>query len=91
MDTTSVWRAGAPAAGYAMLQGHANAEVLVIGGGITGVTLAYLLARPPRRTRPRRAGPSRRLDVLVVVEDVVRVILGLHLGESPVSPISVGL
>jgi glycine/D-amino acid oxidase-like deaminating enzyme/nitrite reductase/ring-hydroxylating ferredoxin subunit len=49
MDTTSVWRAGAPAAGYAMLQGHANAEVLVIGGGITGLTLAYLLARQGRQ------------------------------------------
>lgn len=48
MDTTSVWRATAPPTGYAMLQAETTAEVLLVGGGITGVTLAYLLARQGR-------------------------------------------
>src|SRR5690606_27620415 len=48
MDTQSVWRATAPASGYAMLDGEATADVLVIGGGITGVTLATLLAEQGR-------------------------------------------
>src|SRR4029450_590202 len=38
------------------------------------------------------AGPcSTRADVLVVVEGVVRVVLGLDLSESPVDVIAVGL
>ena len=49
MDTTSVWRATAPATGFAMLQGDVTTDVLVIGGGITGVTLALLLARQGRQ------------------------------------------
>jgi glycine/D-amino acid oxidase-like deaminating enzyme/nitrite reductase/ring-hydroxylating ferredoxin subunit len=48
MDTTSVWRATAPASGYARLQSDASTDVLVIGGGITGATLALLLARQGR-------------------------------------------
>ena len=48
MDTTSVWRAAAPPTGYAPLQGDVNADVLIIGGGITGVTLAMLLAQHGR-------------------------------------------
>jgi glycine/D-amino acid oxidase-like deaminating enzyme/nitrite reductase/ring-hydroxylating ferredoxin subunit len=48
MDTTSLWRAGAPPAGYALLQGDITTDVLVVGGGITGVTLALLLARQGR-------------------------------------------
>jgi glycine/D-amino acid oxidase-like deaminating enzyme/nitrite reductase/ring-hydroxylating ferredoxin subunit len=48
MDTTSVWRAAAPRTSYAPLQGDVSAEVLIIGGGITGVTLAMLLAQQGR-------------------------------------------
>lgn len=48
MDTTSVWRGTAPGTGYAMLQRDLSCDVLVIGGGITGVTLALLLARQGR-------------------------------------------
>jgi glycine/D-amino acid oxidase-like deaminating enzyme/nitrite reductase/ring-hydroxylating ferredoxin subunit len=48
MDTTSVWRATAPETGYALLQGDVTTDVLVIGGGITGVTLALLLAEQGR-------------------------------------------
>lgn len=48
MDTTSVWRATAPPTGYGLLQGDVDTDVLVIGGGITGVTLALLLAQQGR-------------------------------------------
>lgn len=45
MDTTSLWRASAPlSSGYAPLSRDAQCDVLVVGGGITGVTLAWLLA-----------------------------------------------
>ena len=45
MDTTSLWRASAPPSPrYAPLPGNAQCDVLVVGGGITGVTLAWLLA-----------------------------------------------
>jgi glycine/D-amino acid oxidase-like deaminating enzyme/nitrite reductase/ring-hydroxylating ferredoxin subunit len=49
MDTTSVWRGTAPPTGFAMLDGEATADVLIIGGGITGVTLAVLLAEQGRK------------------------------------------
>ena len=49
MDTLSVWRATAPATGFAMLQGDVSTDVLVVGGGITGVTLAWLLAEQGRQ------------------------------------------
>ena len=48
METRSVWRANAPETGWGMLQGETSADVLVIGGGITGCTLALLLARAGR-------------------------------------------
>lgn len=48
MDTTSVWRATAPPSGYASLQGDVATDILVIGGGITGLTLALLMARQGR-------------------------------------------
>jgi len=49
MDTTSLWRATAPGPGFAMLQGDVQCDVLVVGGGITGVTTALLLARQGRK------------------------------------------
>lgn len=48
MDTTSVWRATAAPTGFALLDGAASTDVLVIGGGITGLTLACLLAEQGR-------------------------------------------
>src|SRR5437899_2771875 len=49
MGTTSVWRATAPSPGYALLPGDTTTDVLVIGGGITGLTLALLLQQQGRQ------------------------------------------
>jgi glycine/D-amino acid oxidase-like deaminating enzyme/nitrite reductase/ring-hydroxylating ferredoxin subunit len=56
MDTTPVWRATAPAPGFAMLQDDLQCDVLVIGGGITGVTTALLLAEQGRKVVLLEAG-----------------------------------
>ena len=44
MDTTSVWRATAPQAPFDILQEEIDTLVVIVGGGITGVTLALNLA-----------------------------------------------
>lgn len=56
MDTTSIWRRTAAGAGFAMLPGDAQCDVLVIGGGITGTTLALLLAEQGRKVILLEAG-----------------------------------
>ena len=48
MDTLSVWRGTAPPTGFGMLDGELTTEVVIIGGGITGVTLAFLMATQGR-------------------------------------------
>jgi glycine/D-amino acid oxidase-like deaminating enzyme/nitrite reductase/ring-hydroxylating ferredoxin subunit len=53
MDTLSVWRGTAAPSGYAMLDGDVTADVLIIGGGITGVTLANLLAEQKTANKPK--------------------------------------
>ncbi|HEX2547625.1 MAG TPA: FAD-dependent oxidoreductase, partial [Ramlibacter sp.] len=53
METLSVWRGTAAPSGYAMLQGDIECDVLIIGGGITGVTLADLLAEQKTANKPR--------------------------------------
>jgi glycine/D-amino acid oxidase-like deaminating enzyme/nitrite reductase/ring-hydroxylating ferredoxin subunit len=56
MDTLSLWRDHAPAGGFAMLDGALETEVLVVGGGITGTTLALLLAQQGRKVVLLEAG-----------------------------------
>jgi glycine/D-amino acid oxidase-like deaminating enzyme/nitrite reductase/ring-hydroxylating ferredoxin subunit len=56
MDTTSVWRGTAPESDFEILQGDVSADVLVIGGGITGITLALLMARQGRSVVLLEAG-----------------------------------
>jgi glycine/D-amino acid oxidase-like deaminating enzyme/nitrite reductase/ring-hydroxylating ferredoxin subunit len=53
MDTLSVWRGTAAPTGYAMLGGDISCDVLIIGGGITGVTLADLLAEQKTANKPK--------------------------------------
>jgi glycine/D-amino acid oxidase-like deaminating enzyme/nitrite reductase/ring-hydroxylating ferredoxin subunit len=44
-DSTSLWLASAAMPSFAPLAGAAQADVCVIGGGIAGLTTAYLLSR----------------------------------------------
>jgi glycine/D-amino acid oxidase-like deaminating enzyme/nitrite reductase/ring-hydroxylating ferredoxin subunit len=53
MDTLSVWRGTAAPTGYGMLTGDVTCDVLIIGGGITGVTLADLLAEQKTPNKPK--------------------------------------
>lgn len=48
MEMLSVWRGTAAPTGYAALSGEIATDVLIIGGGITGVTLAVLLRQQGR-------------------------------------------
>src|SRR4051794_7280957 len=43
--TESLWEATSDATAYAPIEGPISADVCVVGGGITGLTTAYLLAR----------------------------------------------
>ncbi len=56
MNTVSVWHAGAPTSSFPSLPGDAETDVLIVGGGITGITLAALLADAGRRVILLEAG-----------------------------------
>jgi glycine/D-amino acid oxidase-like deaminating enzyme/nitrite reductase/ring-hydroxylating ferredoxin subunit len=43
--TTSLWIDTTPSTNYPPLRGEESAEVAIVGGGITGITAAYLLSR----------------------------------------------
>ncbi|MGZ8194978.1 MAG: FAD-dependent oxidoreductase [Methylosarcina sp.] len=45
MKKTSLWKDDAEASAYVPLQGDVNVDIAIVGGGITGVTAAHLLAR----------------------------------------------
>jgi glycine/D-amino acid oxidase-like deaminating enzyme/nitrite reductase/ring-hydroxylating ferredoxin subunit len=44
-NTESLWEGTSPGTAYAPLVGRGSVDVCVIGGGITGLTTAYLIAR----------------------------------------------
>lgn len=45
MAKTSLWRAKAESSDFNPLAGETSADVVIIGGGITGITAAYLICR----------------------------------------------
>lgn len=47
--STSVWYADVPSPNYPQLKSNLEADIVVIGGGITGITAAYLLAKAGRQ------------------------------------------
>ncbi|MFC6998736.1 FAD-dependent oxidoreductase [Rufibacter roseus] len=49
MKTTSIWRQDAEATHYPTLHEEIEADVAIIGGGITGITTAHLLASAGKR------------------------------------------
>ncbi len=49
MEKTSAWVSDAEPVSFPRLDGETEADVAVIGGGITGITAAYLLSRSGKR------------------------------------------
>ncbi len=49
MNNLPVWQAGTAAVDFAPLRGDAETDVVIVGGGITGITLAALLSDAGRR------------------------------------------
>ena len=49
MDTTPYWSTATTFPQFAQLSDDADADVVVVGGGITGLTAAYLLAKGGKR------------------------------------------
>ncbi|MBW3624842.1 MAG: FAD-dependent oxidoreductase [Armatimonadetes bacterium] len=45
MDTTSIWEGTSAEVGFPALSGEIEVDVVIIGGGITGITAAMLLSR----------------------------------------------
>ena len=45
MENPSIWRDASPQTSYPQLSGDLNVDVAIIGGGITGLTAAYLLSK----------------------------------------------
>ncbi|HEY0170834.1 MAG TPA: FAD-dependent oxidoreductase [Pyrinomonadaceae bacterium] len=56
-QTTSVWMATGDVAAFEPLAGEASADVCVVGAGIAGLTVGYLLAREGRKVVVLDDGP----------------------------------
>ena len=62
MSTTSYWIASQPGHDYAPLDADGEVDVAIVGGGITGVTAALLLARQGKRVALIEARRIGELD-----------------------------
>src|SRR6056297_3466503 len=54
--TRSIWKSIAQKTNFPTLKENINTEIAIIGGGITGVTAAYLLAKSGRKVVLLEAG-----------------------------------
>ena len=86
-QSTSIWMATADAPRAGRLDGDAEADVVVVGAGVAGVTTAYLLAREGRRVVVLDDGPvaggetCRTTAHLVNALDDRYYVLERHFGE----------
>lgn len=49
MGNKSVWKESTPEASFSQLSGDINVDVAIIGGGITGITAAYILSKAGKK------------------------------------------
>jgi glycine/D-amino acid oxidase-like deaminating enzyme len=61
-DTTPYWTTSASIGGYPALERAIECDVLVVGGGITGITSAYLLQQAGRRVALVERGRCASMD-----------------------------
>jgi len=76
-DTTPYWTSSATFPPHAKLSEDVEADVLVVGGGSTGLTAAYLLAREP--------GFGAAAGVALLIIAIVVVALSTRLGREQAS------
>src|SRR4029079_17878305 len=62
IDTTSYWLESASLPRFPKLERNKHAEVVVVGGGITGLTAAYLLASAGRSVILLERGRCAQID-----------------------------
>ena len=61
-DATSYWSKSATFPVFAKLADDATADVVIVGGGITGLTAAYLLAKARKRVILLERGRCAAID-----------------------------
>ncbi len=88
MDTTSYWIDSAPLPRYPTLEQSLEVDVVVIGGGLTGITAAYLLKQAGKtvalleRDRCARADTGHTTAHLTAVTDLSRQEMATTFGKD---------